>query len=198
MDEPPASWWKVLLAALPLLAVGLHYLLVSRGTAVFGATPERLGAAMQVEFMVIHSTLFIGWMALWKPPTRRAAIIRAIGLWGIFFVVYIAWLRERGLEDLLIFLGATLVTYLGLFLNWRSDTARIQLAVRWLVTFLVFMLATHGAGGLVNLWSGPRALDAVNGGALYFLALGAIELTGFYLRWIPLNARRLIDSLKHS
>lgn len=196
--EAPAPWWKCVLAAAPELIVGLQFLMVARTRKPFlGATPQWLGAVMQAEFLVIHSMAFLGLLALWKPADARAAQTRAVAFWGLF-ALYVALALYAGVDQLVVFVGLTFVTYLGLFLNWRSPSALLQLGARWGASFILFLAALEifGAPEDVDKWDAERSV--IRAGALYFLALAAVELSGLYLRVIPRHSRRLLGAFRKS
>jgi len=167
------------------------------GKPFLGASRDWLTAAMQAEFFVIHSMAFLGAMALWKPADAKAAKARAWIFWGLF-AAYVAMALAAGFQQFLIFAGLTFVTYLGLFLNWRSPSALLQLGVRWGASFILFLAALEifGAPEDVDKWDGRRSV--IRAGALYFLALAAVELSGLYLRVIPRNSRRILAGLRKS
>lgn len=196
--EAPAPWWKCLVAALPELLVATQFLAVARTRdAYLGATPQWLTAAMQAEFLVIHSMAFLGLLALWKPADAAGRKTRAVAFWGLF-ALYTALALSAGFKQLLLFVGLTFVTYLGLFLNWNSPSAMLQLGARWAVGFLLFIVALgiFGTPENVSDWGGHASV--LRAGAFYFFGLAAAELAGLYLRVIPRNSARLIALLRRS
>lgn len=185
-----------MVAALPELLVGLQFLLMATHKHAFlGASARTLTRLMQAEFLVIHSMAFLGFIALWKPVEQNARRTRAVAFWGLFGL-YCAMALSQGFAFFAIFFGLAFVTYLGLFMNWGSESARLQLGARWICGFIAFMaaLTVFGAPESVNRWTGNAAV--VKAGALYFFALAALELSGLYLRWIPANAARLREMLR--
>lgn len=194
--EAPAPWWKCVAAGLPELFVGLQFLvLAGGGKPLFGAGARELTLLMQVEFLVLHSMAFLGWVALWRPADGKARQTRAVVFW-VLFALYCAAALSQGWRYFLLFFGLTFVTYLGLFLSWGSQSAQLQLGARWLGGFLVFILANglFGTPEDVGAWSGSRSV--VRAGALYFLGLAALEISGLYLRAIPRNAPRIREALR--
>jgi hypothetical protein len=196
--EAPAPWWKCIVAALPELLVAAQFLMVARTRQPFlGAEPQWLTAAMQAEFLVIHSMAFLGLLALWKPADPKGQKTRAVAFWGLF-ALYTIMALSAGFAQFLLFVGLTFVTYLGLFLNWNSPSAKLQLGARWAVGFVLFLVALHifGAPSNVGDWGGRASV--LRAGALYFFALAAVELSGLYLRVIPRNSARLLGTLRKS
>jgi hypothetical protein len=191
-NEPPAPWWKCGLAALPMFLVGIEFLLAAqRRPTLFGATPRDLTAAMQAEFLVIHSMAFLGALALWRPEDAAARLVRGVAFWTLF--AFYCWMAAKaGQTQLAVFAGLTFTTYFGLFMTWRSPSAMVQLAVRWFIGFVLFLFAAEyfGAPSSVNTWLGRR--EVLRAGALYFFLLAAVEMTGFYLRVIPRNAESIL------
>jgi hypothetical protein len=194
-NEPPAPRWKCVLAALPMLLVGLEFLRAAqRKSTLFGATPRDLTAAMQAEFLVIHSMAFLGALALWRPE-GGGRVLRAVLFWALF--AFYCWMAAKtGRTQLAVFVGLTFATYFGLFMTWRSPSAMVQLAARWFVGFVLFIFAAKyfDAPSSVNTWDGRR--EVLRAGALYFFLLAAVEITGFYLRTIPRNAERILAFMR--
>ena len=195
-DEAPAPYWKCVLAAAPELFVGLQFLMVGLYKKPFlGATRPWLAAAMQAEFLVVHSMAFLGLIALWKPVDAAAARLRA-GLFWVTFALYAAAALKAGWPLFLIFIGLTFVTYLGLFLNWRSPSAQVQLGVRWAVGMALFLVALGVCGAPQDVGSWTRSSSVIAAGALYFFSLAAVELSGFHLRYIPPRSQRILAWLR--
>jgi len=194
--DRPAPYWKCIVAAAPEAFVGLQFLLVAlKKPPLVEASRHGLTTVMQAEFLVIHSMAFLGLVALWKPrdaPERRA---RALVFWGLFGLYCLA-AASRGLGHAALFAGLTFVTYLGLFLNWRSESALIQLGARWAVGTALFLAAIIAFGTPKNVgeWAGRSSVIAA--GAAYFLGLAALELSGLFLRVVPRNAARLAAWLR--
>ena len=188
--ETPAPWWKCVAAALPNLLLGLQFLLVAAtGRAFYAVTPEALTTVMQAELWVLNSMTFLGLVGLYRPVGRARKVLRTVAFWGLFAIYVYMILESGGVQQLLIFVAATFVTYLGLFLNWNSPSALLQLGARFIVCFVLFILVPKffGAPSNVNTWVGLESV--LRGGAAYFLLLGALELSGLYLRFIPRHAR---------
>ncbi|HWA36897.1 MAG TPA: hypothetical protein VG873_03455 [Burkholderiales bacterium] len=195
--ERPAPYWKCVVAALPPLFVAWQYVAALRAGRGARGDTSWLTSGMQAEFLAIHSMAFLGMIALWKPKTPKEAQTRALVFWGLFGAYLLgAW--HAGTQLAALFAGATFVTYLGLFLNWRSESAQVQLGARWLAGFVLFVAALQifGAPRRANDWVGQTSV--LRAGALYFLGLAALELSGFYLRWLPPRAGRIAAALRQS
>jgi hypothetical protein len=193
-DEAPAPYWKCVAAALPELGVAWQYFEAGRARGP-RTDWSWLTGAMQAEFLVIHSMAFLGLLALWKPKDAKQAQTRAVAFWGLFALyLLLAW--KAGPHQLATFAGLTFVTYLGLFLNWRSESALVQLGARWFVGFVLFIAALQifGAPKNASQWAGRASV--VHAGALYFLALALVELSGFYLRFLPPRAARIAAAFR--
>jgi hypothetical protein len=167
------------------------YALEEGGRPAFGASPEDLVAALQVEFIAIHATAFLFMFGL----SGDSKLVRAISFWGLFaFYAGLAYATSE--KHFLLFIGLTFVTYLGMFLNWRSPSAMLQLGARWFVAFTFFMYVTnyYGTTPDVGSWTSQPAVMAA--GRFYFFGLAAVELTGFYLRWIPRNGALFLEAIR--
>ena len=196
--DPAAPWWKVVVAALPELVVGLQFLAVALHSKPFlGADRRMLTTLMQAEFLVIHSMAFLGLLALWKPADDKGRQTRAWVFWGLFGL-YCAAAISQGFAYFTVFFGLTFVTYLGLFMNWRSESALLQLVARWAFGFVVFLTAIGicGTPKKVDHWTGSSSV--ITAGVIYFLVLAALELSGLYLRVIPRHAAQIRESLRNS
>ena len=183
-----------MVAALPESIVALQFIVVWWTRQPFlGADASFLTGLMKVEFLVLHGTVFLGMLGLWKPATKAAATTRAVIFWGLFSLYFaLAWQEKV----VLVFLGLTFVTYLGLFMNWRSPSAMVQLGARWAVGMAAFavVLGVNGTPKDVSHWTGSNAV--MRAGAMYFTLLAAVELSGLYLRRIPPHYPRIAAWLK--
>lgn len=189
--DAPAPWWKVALAGLPEFLVGLQFLAVAnRWHAPFVAKPRDLTLLVQVEFLVIHSTAFLGFLGLWQPENAAGRKTRAVAFWGLFGL-YCLMAAAQGLKYLIVFFGLTFVTYLGFFMSWGSRSATQQLVARWAIGFAVFILAVGVFGTPKNVTEWTGRASVLKAGALYFLALAALEFSGLYLRTIPRHTEKI-------
>jgi hypothetical protein len=80
-------------------------------------------------------------------------------------------------------------------IRWRSSNAGTQLAVLFAgATFVTYL-------GLFLSWRSESAqvqLGARWPGAAYFLGLAVVELSGFYLRWLPPRAAGIAAAFRNS
>ena len=183
-----------MVAALPEMLVAVQFMVVWwSGKPFLGADAKFLAGLMKVEFLVLHGTVFLGMLGLWKPETKAGAITRAIIFWGLFSLYFLLAWQEK---VVLVFIGLTFVTYLGLFMNWRSPSAMIQLGARWAVGMAAFAFVSivNGMPKDVSYWSSQSSV--MRAGAMYFAILAAVELYGLYLRRIPPNYPRIMAWLK--
>lgn len=141
-----------------------------------GRLPPFSGVMMEIQFLVIHSFPF---MVIMVSGIENKAGKRA--LFWLLFLIYMlfAW-QSDGVSGLAQFAGLTFATYYGVSLKdgWRDDKA--SLVVRWagsLAAFMVLAIAT-GMSSDVNDWSGQSRAPLF--GALFFLSLGLLELSGVY------------------
>jgi hypothetical protein len=99
---------------------------------------------------------------------------------GLFFVYFLFAAQLAGLAGVIAFAGLTVTTYLGYLLRRSSPDAVVQLAARWAMSFLVFMICSAATGmpGEVDDW--PDHGRVLYFGMTYFLALGVLEAKGSY------------------
>lgn len=197
-DDAPAPWWKCAAAALPELLVALQFLAFALWQApLLGAGRETLTTVMQVEFLVIHSMGFLGLIGLWRPEDARGRVQRAIAFWGLFGLYCLVAIHQ-GSTYFVLFFGLGFATYLGLFMNWGSPSAQMQLVARWICGFVAYMIANavFDTPRNVSAWTGRTSV--IHAGALYFLGLAALELSGLYLRVIPRHAERIREFVRQA
>jgi hypothetical protein len=184
-------------AGLPELAVGLQFAALAWAKP-YAAMSAAAGAnLMRAEFLVIHSFAFLGLIGQWQPPDAKGRKTRAVAFWGLFglYCVMAAW---QGWQFFFTFFGLCFVTYLGLFMTWRTDHAVFQLWARWGIGTAIFLVAlgVFDAPKNAENWSGR--MSVVKAGALYFLALAALEMSGLYLRSIPKHREAIADWMARS
>ena len=178
---PKTSGWKKILAGLSSLFIMACYGLASRSIAGAIADPRYLAQLMQVEFLVIHSFPFICLIALQRPRSWRGKGVQGY-LFTALLSLYMLAAGKESVAGVLIFLSATLVTYLGFLLRLRDPGAAVNLLKRWGVSFAFFILwcMILGMESEVSQW---RPGDKLFGfGFLYFLSLALAEFTGIYDR----------------
>lgn len=149
-----------------------------------------MAKTIQLEFLVIHSGLFLGVFILVPIETRMFRVLRWVA------VALMAYLYLRGGHALLgwhgvltivgIFVGTYggLLTAPALFTAAAASRGRriIELAVRWFASMLTYGLVSSALDlpGLVNEWTVLRASVAL--GAIYFGVLALFEATPLYPR----------------
>lgn len=145
---------------------------------------DTFGKLMQMEFIAIHSGLFIGVFVLVRSDSTFLRGMRwvAVALLSVFYLKIgysiMGWVGVLELATL------TVCTYSGLL--WATKSAQLRMAAeigaRWFIGFMAFGLIGRlfGMPSEVNTWSEfPTVLLY---GACYFATLAAIEATGLYRR----------------
>ena len=185
MAEAAMAWWqrpkwrRLAPALLPWTAA-IVYLVA---WPLYGsAFSHHMLLLMELEFIALHAGAFIGLLAIAHPSSPRLRAARWIGL-AVFGAVYAfagwAIMGPAGLVEIVLVL---LATYGGLvFGRGPGRTAlAIEVGLRWLISFALFMLLAGltGAPSGVDTW--PEAPQVLLFGAIYFAALGALEWSGLY------------------
>jgi len=141
-----------------------------------GVFPRFSGTLMAIQFLVIHSSAFIFTLPFWdiKESAKPVAFKVLLGLYTLLAF------SIDGFFGIAQFAGLTYATYYGYVLGKDGETGRVPLLLRWLVSFIVFLLAIGitDAPSDVDSWAGSRRLALT--GALFFGAAGLMELSGFY------------------
>ena len=142
------------------------------------------GKLMQMEFIAIHSGLFIGVFVLARPDRAFWRGMRwvAVALLSVFYLRFgysiMGWV---GVFELI---ALTFCTYSGLL--WATQSARFGLAceigARWFIGLLAFGLIGRIFGMPQNAAEWVNFPSVLLYGASYFAALGAFEATGIYRR----------------
>ncbi len=142
------------------------------------------GKLMQMEFIAIHSGLFLGVFILWRPDHAFWRCMRwvAVALLSVFYLRFgysiMGWV---GVFELI---ALTFCTYSGLL--WATQSARFGLAceigARWFIGLLAFGLIGRIFGMPQNAAEWVNFPSVLLYGASYFAALGAFEATGIYRR----------------
>jgi hypothetical protein len=180
----PVPYWKCFLAALPELVLGALFVMAAWRVFTPLMRPGAFGTVMKIEFFVIHSTIFLGLLALVRATTSHEELGRKVLFWGLFSL-YLLSAFGNGVGVGIGFLVVMLGTNAGILMTWRTRTAALQLVVRWIVGTILFMVAI-GLAGMpkdVGRWGATQATFV--SGALYFLVMGALEASGFFLRAVP-------------
>ncbi len=187
MNKPKFHWkqlynlrWRNLPAASGDLFLAYLFYTATRGEYLFDMSLHHFGLMAQVETLAIFSFPFLVPIAIAESETRQEKIIQPvlfIGLLSIYFLG--AWSAGKWL-GVSMFIGVSVITYLGLLLNLQSESIVGQLALRWACCVVVFVAASAIADmpQTINTWN--RCRGSLEFGRIYFFVLGLIELTGFY------------------
>src|SRR3989339_472188 len=187
-------FWKNFTSALPMFLLAAAYMVpYSRLVDILELGHGRLGRLMEIEFLVIHSFPFLAFIGLAHPETKRLQIIRIIGFWGLLAIYIVFAFSMDGWSGIFTFAGLTLITYVGFFLRITGPKLVAQLAVRWLMTFILFLLFA----GIMKMPEGVEHWHSYKQvydfGLCYFFSLGIIEWSGFYQgQWITDAGDRII------
>lgn len=138
--------------------------------------PRFSGTLMAIQFLVIHSSAFIFTLPFWNISENAKPVIFKV-LLGLYTLMAFS---VDGFFGIAQFAALTYATYYGYVLGKDVEAERVPLLLRWLISFIVFLLAIGitGAPSDVDSWAGSRSLALT--GALFFGAAGLMELSGFY------------------
>lgn len=192
----PLSPWINIEGALPnLILAALYALAAFRGTTLPFLDRHSLGSLMGIQFLVIHSFPFMMFFALFAQQAQGRGRSCWNGVfWGMFFIYFLFAADMGGLPGVVGFASLTVATYLGYLLRRTSSAALVQLAARWAVSFLFFIICSAATRMPENVDSWPDHGRVLYFGFSYFLLLGVLEATGFYqckaLRTITEHIRR--------
>lgn len=141
-----------------------------------GLFPRFSGGLMAIQFLVIHSSAFVATLPYWNIGEKYKP---AVFKWLLALYTLFAF-SMGGLFGIAEFWGLTYAAYHRYVFQPAAAGGRLPLALRWAVSFVLFILATGlaGAPSDVDSWGGSRALGLA--GFLYFLAAGWLERIGFY------------------
>jgi hypothetical protein len=141
-----------------------------------GVMPRFSGALMSMQFLVIHSSVFI----LAVPLTNADETLKRRIFLGLLALYTILAYSMAGIFGVAEFAGLTYSTYIGYIFTREEECAKIELGLRWIAAFAAFMLAIGlcGAPESVESWGGDRRLALAGG--VYFGVLGLLEQSGFY------------------
>lgn len=141
----------------------------------WGVLPHFAGTLLAIQFLVIHSSAFMGSVRLIEnEKLRNLAFGSLIVLYSLFAF------KTDGLFGIVQFWGLTYANYHHFIFTKAFDEDKASLVVRWATAFFLFMLAVgfFDTPGDVDEWAGNRraGLAAI----WYFIGLGAVEMSGFY------------------
>jgi hypothetical protein len=194
-SSSPAPYWKCLAAALPLLATGAGYVLSTPQTAAGAEQRRWLIELMLVERVVLATMLvmlILGWFYRGGTGRLEGFVVCA----SVFVATSATMSYKVSDSSLLVFMLLTLVTYSGLALNWNSGNFWFQFLVRWVLSTAAFWLSLRYASVPRDIRQWPGHASVIEAGAIYFLVLAGVELSGFYQRWLPAFARRAADGFR--
>ena len=181
VPENPSSRWIDINSALPNLALGSFYALNAfRGITLPFMDRHWLGTMMGIEFLVIHSFPFMMLIGSAHPLNEQGEKCRQAAFWGLFGLYVITAAKMGGLPAIITFASLTVATYLGYMLRRTSPDSVGQLSMRWVISFLVFMITAGTARMPESVCEWPDHGRVVYFGMAYFLVLGLLELSGFY------------------
>jgi len=173
-------------AALPNLLFALIYILnISQKVTVLGLTARMLKVMMELEFLVIHSFPFLVLFAILPGNTEKQRRFFRWGFWGLLCLYLLMANKMGGFWGVVVFACLTFSTYLGFFFRMFTEQAMIELALRWFVNFILFIICSE-------FFDLPRSVDqwvyedqTLYLGRAYFLILACLEWSGLYqAAWI--------------
>jgi hypothetical protein len=173
--------WKYLRAALPDLSLAATYMLAAFWSVTFpGMEHKRLGHLMMIEFLVIHSFGFLGFLAMAKPTMKGQRPLQWIIFCGLTALYFVFAYSAGGISGIISFVSLGVVTYFGFLLNLTSERAKAHLITRWLLSTYIYAItmAIAGADSSMSYWT--TSVNALYFGMLYFGVLGLLEWSAFY------------------
>lgn len=177
-------YWKCLIAGLPSLVLGTVFLMTALGAPVPLLSAQDLAPLLQVELIALNAAILLGGIGFVPAAdaVERAGQRLILGLLGLF---YLALALSLGVRVAIEFALLMLTTNLGLLLTRQSSTVVVQMVARWGIGFLLLMAcsALFDLPRVVVEW--VQAEQTLAAGAAYFLGMGLLDLTGFFLRSVP-------------
>lgn len=173
--------WKYFRAALPDVSLAVTYMLAAFwGITFAGMEHKRLGHLMMIEFLVIHSFGFLGFLAMGKPTMKGQRPLQWILFAGLLALYIVFAQSAGGLSGVISFFSLGVVTYFGFLLNLTSERAKAHLITRWLLSTFLYAITMEIAGADTSMSGWTREVEVLYFGALYFGTLGLLEWSGFY------------------
>lgn len=124
---------------------------------------SRINPGPSKSLKAIKAALFFGFMSLFC-----AGVWDYYGSWGFFA-----------------FISLTIATYSGFFINTSETRVLLNIALRWCVNYVAFLLVAVVLGMPQEVAEWIHHKEIYNYGISFFLILGLFELTGFYrAKWI--------------
>lgn len=160
-------------------------------------TAVHLGRLMELEMLVIHAGAFLGIFVLWTPKKPLTRLLRAIGLAFLCALYLIGGYRTSRWTGMFELGAMILTSYSGLLWGIGAERkARIMETVaRLYINLIIFLFATHWPNLPSNVATWHEHAETLLAGAIYFAALGLLELSGIY-RLIRNNANSLIKGFR--
>ncbi len=173
--------WKYFRAALPDLSLAVTYMLAAFWSVTFpGMEHKRLGHLMMIEFLVIHSFGFLGFLAMAKPTMKGQRPLQWIIFSGLVALYTVFAHSAGGISGIISFYGLAVATYFGFLLNLTSERAKAHLIARWLLSAFLYAITMAIAGADESMRDWTRNVHALYFGMLYFAVLGLLEWSAFY------------------
>jgi hypothetical protein len=179
------NWRNLASAAFSLALAAAFGWTLLKEEALWGLGPDRLSRLMQIEFLAIHSFLFIGLVTLPRVPDWRFRTVQWAAFWGLLALYAAGAHTISGWPGILAFAGLTLATYLGFLLHLTGESQLPRLGFRWFASFLLFIACALHTRMPEEVAEWPEADGIHVFGLLYFLGLAVLEWTGLYQsKWI--------------
>ncbi len=186
-------------AAAPNLCLGALYAVAALWTFFKGRIGFAwLASIMAIEFVAIHSFIFMMVIASYKPGTAFGKRAQKVAFWTMLSVYVLCALKEGGLPGAIAFAGLTVSTYLGYLLRRTSRDAVAELIARWGMSFIAYFgtAAALDVPGDVDRWAQSDKMPFF--GMLYFTAIGLLDWYGFYqrpkVRQAAANAKTILEA----
>ena len=182
----PEPYWKCVVAAVPQFLLSLQFELVSRGFKPFNLTAPDLIAALSGEAIAIYAGGVIGMFCVFLSGNAFWRAIRNFQIVTAMIAITVSAYSTGGAAVAIQFLAMILITCLGLLMSWKNPAASLQVVSRCVVAYAAMTSAMLLCDAPETMkWEGDvRVLQA---GSVYFFILGAVELSGLHLRYIPRN-----------
>jgi len=190
----PEPYWKCVAASAPQFLVALQFELVNRGMTPLGLTTRELTGAMAAEAIALYACLVIGMFCVFLSGSSFLLVFRNLQIVtvmiGLTAVAY-----SMGAAVAIQFLAMILITFTGLLMSWKNPAAALQVGSRLVAAYAALAIAAWlgGTPDEIVKWEGDaRVLRA---GTVYFFILGATELSGLHLRYVPRNRAVILNKL---
>ncbi|MEW6077162.1 MAG: hypothetical protein AB1724_05095 [Thermodesulfobacteriota bacterium] len=129
---------------------------------------------MDIEFLAIHASLFLGLIAAARPATRRGAALKYAAFASLLGIYAAIAVRNIDAYSAAVFLFLVLGKFAGMYFNPPDTDERAITAARWIMNLVIFMSVVMIGRAVGADGPGPAAA------AVYFGALGLLEAVNFY------------------